>query len=644
MIYAILIIIFAVVFFVKMSDVNGRIDQLKSEINKLKQQIGSGQSSGQSAVAGAGAVVGSQTHTQSHLVQSSDLSPAKPLNKEPLHQQNEHSNEPGQGDIFLAWLKENWLLKIGVLMILVGFGWFVSYAFMHDWIGPVGRIAIGIIAGALIAVFGTMRLGKNLTQGILFSVLGSALVIISILSGQYFYEFFTPMMALGLIFIVSFYVSLTALAYSTEKLAIYGLVISLLAPLISHVAFDLDPVAMYLYLLIISIATVWVSIAKGWRAGLPIGITGILFYSLPVIMSSHGGGIFTGDSTKYSTLAIAYVISFLYLFISAWSLIQKDTIEKTKSGKSAGATSNDVFLTVVSTIMILGFTMSLVPTIFQSLVLALWMIAFAISGFVVFQTTKNEKLFYIHSLVAILFLAIATSVELSGKTLTVAFAIEVAIISIASFLVTNRINIAKAFGVLMVVPMMMSLESIGSSKWSYEYGAGIFHADFAILLLMAVLLGVLGFFYRANKQLNIDGTAERGFGFHHLAIIISTAYLFIIIWLSSHSVMANQDSAVLLSLFVYTVAGLGTYFVGLFNGYHVLKGYGTVMLALVVLRLILVDVWQMELALRVVTFIVLGVMFISTAFISKKQKDEHPEVGAGGAGGHGGINNSVSGN
>jgi uncharacterized membrane protein len=611
-----------------MSDINGRIDQLKSEINKLKQQMGAGQSleknADQNVLQNPG-VAESHSHTPAHSTQGltasqADLATVSAHLSQRPSESRHVSSEPSSEDVFIAWLKENWLLKIGVLMILVGFGWFVSYAFMHDWIGPVGRIAIGIVAGALIAIFGTMRLGKNLTQGILFTVLGSALVIISILSGQYFYEFFTPMMALGLIFIISFYVSLTALAYSTEKLALYGLVIALLAPLMSNVAFDLDPVAMYLYLLVISIATVWISVVKGWRAGNPIGIMGIMLYSLPIILSFHGSSIFTNDSTKYLTLAIAYIISFLYLFVSAWSLIQKDMAEKTSGGKAIGATANDVFLTVVSTLMILGFTMSLVPTIFQSLVLALWMIAFAVSGFIVFQTTKNEKLFYIHSLVAILFLAIATSVELSGKTLTVAFAIEVAIIAIASFLVTNRINIAKAFGVLMVVPMMMSIESIGSSKWSYEYGAGIFHADFAILLLMAVLLGVLGFFYRANQQLNSDGTEVKGFGFHHLSLIIGTAYLFIIIWLASHAVVANQDTAVLLSLFIYTVVGLGTYFVGLFSGNHVMKGYGTVMLTLVVLRLILVDVWQMELALRVVTFIVLGVMFISTAFISKNQK------------------------
>ena len=615
-----LFIVLVIVVFAKMSDFSSSVERLRSEVNKLKQQINAGQ-----GTTPARPVSESQNIQSGSAPLSTQQAPSSPQYAQtvsrPVYQQTQRD------DVVLAWIKENWLLKLGVLMILVGFGWFVSYAFMHDWIGPVGRIAIGIVAGALIAIFGTMRLGKNETQGILFTILGSALVIISVLAGQYFYQFFSPMLVLGLIFLVSFYVSLTALAYSTEKLAIYGLILALLAPIFSHVTFDLDPVAMYLYLLIISIATVWISVIKGWRIGNPIGIVGVLLYSLPII-TSYGGGGFATDTVKYTTLILAYVISFLYLFVSAWSLIR----EKDNTGENNGATSNDVFLTIVSTILILGFTMGLVPTIFQSLVLAVWMLIFAISGFIVFQTTKNEKLFYIHSLVAILFLAIATSVELSGKTLIIAFALEASIISIASFLVTNKIKISQAFGALMVVPMLMSLESVFSSNWSYSSGMGIFHVDFAVLLLMGVLLGVLGFFYKANRPVGRDVSEP---DFCHVALILSSVYFYVIIWLASHAVMFNQDSAVLISLFIYTVVGLGTYFTGLFNMRDVLKKYGATLLILVVLRLVLVDVWHMELAMRVVTFIILGVMFISTAFISKRQKEEHMEIG-------GEINNNGS--
>jgi hypothetical protein len=380
--------------------------------------------------------------------------------------------------------------------------------------------------------------------------------------------------------------------------------------MLSHVTFDLDPVLMYLYLLVISVSTVWISIVKGWRVGNPVGIVGIFFYSLPIIFNGHSA--FLSDSSKYITLFLAYAISLLYLIVSAWSLVN----EKDNKESGPGATSNDVFLTIISTAIILGFTMSVVPVVFQSLVLAAWMLVYAISGFIVFQTTKNEKLFYIHSLVAILFLAIATSVELSGKTLIIAFSIEAAIISIASFLVTNKIKIAQGFGALMVVPMLMSVQSLFSSNWEYITGAGIFHVDFAVLLLIGIILGGLGMFYRSNRKEDV------GFDLYHLAIILSTVYFYAIVWLSSHSVIYNQATAVLVSLIIYTVVGLVTYFRGLFEGNSGLKKYGAVMLILVVIRLVLVDVWAMDLALRVVTFIVIGVMFISTAFISKSKKEE----------------------
>jgi len=648
MIY-VLFVLLVIIVFAKMADFNSSIERLRSEINKLKQIGGavdvgavSGQSPLQNQVYSAGQ---SEGQFQNNHSSDSKLSPL------PSKSETYDYQHPEVSDVFLNWLKENWLLKIGVLMILVGFGWFVSYAFIHEWIGPLGRISIGIIAGALIAVFGTMRLGKNLTQGISFTILGSALVIISVLAGQYLYLFFTPMLVLGIIFIISFYVSFTALAYSTEKLAIYGLLIALFAPLLSHVSLDFDPVSMYIYLLVIAVSTVWISVVKGWRLGNPVGVIGVLMYSLPIFMGQHDH--FLDDSTKYLTLLIAFIISFLYLFVSAWSLINKDKkLEwKTSSregrvhdlGRAScvedseiGATTNDVFLTIVSTIIILGFTLSLVPTAYQSLVLVFWMLVYAASGFIVFQSTKNEKLFYIHSLVAILFLAIATSIELSGKTLIIIFAIEAAVISIASFLVTNKIKTSQNFGLLMIAPMVMSLDSIASSNWQYGSGdvSAIFNVDFFVLLVLGLILGGLGLFYGSNRSsdggvetaetVRITGIISSGFSFeiYHLAFIFSTIYFYIIIWLSAHLAIYNQATAVLISLIIYTIVGLFSYFVGLFNGNNVVKKYGAVLLILVVLRLVLVDVWSMELSLRVVTFIVLGVMFISTAFISKNRKNE----------------------
>lgn len=506
-------------------------------------------------------------------------------------------DEPGDDilDQISIWFKENLILKIGVLMILAGFGWFVSYAFAHNWIGPVGRITLGVLVGSLITIFGTFRLDKNKVQGISFTILGSALVVMSVLAGQYYYNFFSPMVVLLIVFFVSIYVSISAVARSFENLAVYGLLISLLAPFLSHTS-QIDLVIMYMYLFVISATSIWISVAKNWPEIVPIGITGILLYSLPIFL----GDRIDITTTKYVILFLSYLISILYLVVNNFSLIKNEL----KLG------SSDVYLTIANTAIILGFTTMLVPTIYQSLVISAWMLVYAFSGFLVFTKTKNEKMFFVHSLISILLLAIATSIELNGNTLVIAFAIEAAIISVASFVVTEKIRIAGYFTLLMVVPGLMSMQSLTSSKWS----SGIMHSDFAVLALIASILAILGIFFSINKD-----NEKSVFKVHHLLYILSTFYIYSIIWLSSHFLFINSDMAVFISLAIFTIVGLLTHFIGLFNHHVVLKNYGMALLILVVIRLVFVDVWKMELALRIVTFIVLGVMFISTAFISKSQ-------------------------
>src|SRR4051812_40446289 len=72
---------------------------------------------------------------------------------------------PNSGDRFVEWLKDNWLLKLGALLLLMGFGWLVTYAFLNNWIGPMGRIALGLSAGALILALGSWRMRAFVTQG-----------------------------------------------------------------------------------------------------------------------------------------------------------------------------------------------------------------------------------------------------------------------------------------------------------------------------------------------------------------------------------------------------------------------------------------------------------------------------------------------
>ena len=76
----------------------------------------------------------------------------------------------------------------------------------------------------------------------------------------------------------------------------------------------------------------------------------------------------------------------------------------------------------------------------------------------------------------------------------------------------------------------------------------------------------------------------------------------------------------MISLVIYTVVGLAAYFYGLTKGKRELRLYGGALVGFVVGRLLLTDVWRMELGARIVTFFLIGALLVSTAFLGRKKR------------------------
>src|SRR5438876_123798 len=63
-----------------------------------------------------------------------------------------------------------WLLRIGVLILVMGIGFFLKYSIEHGLIGPVARVCLAAAAGLAMLIAGTQMLGRRyhlLGQGLL---------------------------------------------------------------------------------------------------------------------------------------------------------------------------------------------------------------------------------------------------------------------------------------------------------------------------------------------------------------------------------------------------------------------------------------------------------------------------------------------
>ena len=503
--------------------------------------------------------------------------------------------EPTAGELFAAWLKEDWLLKLGAFMLLLGFAWLTTYAFMNNWIGPMGRIALGIIAGAAFMGFGFHRMGKFVRQGGVFLVLGSATVILTIFAARTYYDFFTPFTALAIMFLAAAFVALASVRYRVQSMALISLILAGLTPVMIGGG-SLSDVSIFTYLLLMTLGTVWVVALTGWRALVFAALVITSMYSIPYWI----------DSSLYASspmMMFAYAFAALFFIVGTLGVLKSQ-------GKERKA---DLLVAAGNGLFLLFWVLTGVPAEWQSLVLAAWMVVFAGGGFVVFRVTRHPAPFLLYAAVATMFLAAATAIELDGAALTIAFTFEAAVIPFLLYYLVRNVALAERTGLLLIVPAAFSLPHIiGSAGW---FNNNSFGEDFAVLLCMAIALLFVGLFFRHHRD-----ESPTPLTLHNGFIVAGLVYIYIIIWNTLHQMISVDDMATMMSLIVYTVIGLATHFYGKLHDARMVKLHGSVLLGFVVSRLLLVDVWQMEMGGRIITFFIVGALLMTTAFVGRKKK------------------------
>ncbi|MBI2439431.1 MAG: DUF2339 domain-containing protein [Candidatus Moranbacteria bacterium] len=491
------------------------------------------------------------------------------------------------------WLKEDWLLKLGVVLLLIGFGWLTTYAFLNNWIGPMGRIALGIVAGACFILLGWWRIGRYISQGGIFLVFGSTTILLTIFAARTFYDFFTPFSALAVMLLSVALVTLASVKYKSQVLSFLSLVLANIAPLLTGSSAR-DDVGLYAYLFIVLLGTIWVVALTGQRALTFVALVFVSFYSLFILESPSMADI-------EMLLLLAYAFAALFFVTNTIGILKSE-----KSGFFYFGTAilNGLFLIVWVT--------RAAQNEWQSLILVAWAIVFSVGAFLIFKITGRREPFYIYSGVSVAMLAAATAVELSGATLVIAYIIETITLLLVARVVLRDIRIIERMIFLLLGPIFLSLESIISPRWK----TGVIHEDFFVLFLLAASLFFLGIFFLRFASGNDDKKS------HQLGVFmmfVGSFFLYVLVWLSLHAGLVDDDIAVMIALVLYTIIGLLSYFYGLMNKKGVVRVYGGVLIGFVVGRLFLVDIWNMDLAGRIATFFLIGTLFISTAFFGRKR-------------------------
>ncbi len=507
---------------------------------------------------------------------------------------------------FSAWIKENTLMKIGAFFIFLAISWFAQYAIAQGWIGVVGRITLGLLFGLILMLAGFRDAYKNKDRGFVLLGLGVSIILLITNIARVMYHLMTPEIALILMLIAVIFVFFVAIKFNNTYLAGFSFALAMLIPILTnspHPSFF----NLFSYLLILILGSLWIIYWKQWHFLVTEAFFGVSLYSILSFIN--------WDISSFETL-FAYSFALIFLIVSIIALIKNDYISQKKEKEIK---VYYLLFSLINSLFIFTWTITGIPDYLQSVYLIVWSTIFLLIGFSVFILTKKDSVFLIYGATAILFLGVATALELERDAWFLAFSLEATLAVIVTSLLTKKASSVNKTFLLFVIPFLFSLNVLDSYNW-YNFGRSIFFFGAISLYIFIFLLIITGIFLRLffQEEKNSPQTV--------ISIIFSlvTFYIFSLIWLIPHTIFYNGDATVF-SLIVYTLVGLIFYFNSFASHQKLFHIFGIITLIGVIMHLLLVDVWEMEVVSRIIVFIFVGMILISTAYLSKTHRNKKIE-------------------
>ena len=274
------IIVILLILFSRYS-LSDKMDRVEQEVLRLREELRRRNES-----APAAAAPKEMRAERDGTVSAGAPAEPRPAPKEPALSDPARS-EPTDWEKFIG---ENLISKIGIAILVLAIGFFVKYAIDNDWIGPVGRVGIGLLCGAiLIAVAHRLRNQYKAFSSVLIGG-GLAVLYFTIALAYHQYQLLGQTTAFILMVVITAFSVALSLLYNREELAIIALVGGFVTPfLVSNGSGDYK--VLFTYLLILNAGLLVMAYYKAWRLlnGLAFGFTVVIFASWLIELPDNPG-------------------------------------------------------------------------------------------------------------------------------------------------------------------------------------------------------------------------------------------------------------------------------------------------------------------------------------------------------------------
>ena len=166
-----------------------------------------------------------------------------------------------------------YLNRAGIIALLVGIAFFLNWAFVNNWIGPLAIVIVGFIAGVALFIAGEWFLRRSYTIfGFSLQGLGIAALYLTIWADSEYYRLLLPWAGFAGMVLLTAATALAATFRNSEALAIFAAIGGFGTPLLLSTGRNLET-ELFIYVLILC-AGMLVTIR--WRPWVGLLITSFL--------------------------------------------------------------------------------------------------------------------------------------------------------------------------------------------------------------------------------------------------------------------------------------------------------------------------------------------------------------------------------
>jgi len=497
-----------------------------------------------------------------------------------------------------------WLNRIGIVALIGATTFFLKYAFDNNWIGPRGRVAIGILLGASMLPWSQWLLRRGysyFSEGI--AGLGAAVMYLSIWAGCQYYTLFSRDMGFYAMILVTLGMAVIALGRNSQRIALLSLIGGFVTPILVSTGKD-EQIVLFTYLLILGAGLLVVELQRDWRSLTPVSFAFTIIY-------------FWGwYETFYQPAKLERTFLFATLFLLLYAIVPI-----LRALKSASTSQIDSLLVLVNSFAYLGSLYAMLwPQ--DRWPLTLLVIALSAGHLVVAALIPQAKpgaspvMRFLFAGLALTFATLAIPIRLDGKWITLAFAVEGAVLVWTGF--RSLVAGLRGAGYL-----LLAISAFRLLIFSLPARQFLFNERFATYAVLIVSLGAV--LYAAREQASSVSSEERGLlGF--LAVAVNFFALFALsleLWdhfgrqtgLGIDSGLAQHLSLSLL----WTAYASALIVFGIQRKSPLLRWQALALFGLVVIKVFIYDSSYLERLYRIVSFLILGVVLLVVSFLYQRK-------------------------